>query len=114
MAVISSLERVPALEIVVTKNLRSLVTLINPSFSSCFFVADAYLSLIARLLGPGGKVVLRTFSDKEPPGPGPHRFSKAELESLWSADFVFEEFRDGIFEGPRKPKAWFALLRKKG
>ena len=85
----------------------------------CFHTLPAeawprYVSLIARLLGPGGKVVLRTFSDKEPAGPGPHRFSKKELQDLWAADFVFEEFRDGIFEGPRKPKAWFALLRKKG
>ncbi|MBI3297355.1 MAG: methyltransferase domain-containing protein [Elusimicrobia bacterium] len=84
----------------------------------CFHTLDAkdrprYVALVERLLGPGGKVVLRTFSDKEPAGPGPHRFPKAELETAWSSGFVFEELREGIFEGPRKPKAWLALLRKR-
>ncbi|MBI2362567.1 MAG: class I SAM-dependent methyltransferase [Elusimicrobia bacterium] len=74
----------------------------------------AYVKEAARMLQPGGKLVLRTFSDKESPGPGPHRFSKAELEAAWSPLFVFEELLEGVFEGPRKPKAWLALLRKKG
>ena len=73
-----------------------------------------YVKEMARLLQPGGKVVLRTFSDKEPDGPGPHRFSRSELESLWLGTFHFEDFREGIFEGPRKPKAYLSLLRKKG
>lgn len=73
-----------------------------------------YVSAMGRLLQPGGKVVLRTFSDQEPDGPGPHRFTKAELEALWGGAFHFEDFREGIFEGPRKPKAYLSLLRKKG
>ena len=73
-----------------------------------------YVSQMSRLLQPGGKLVLRTFSDQEPEGPGPHRFTKDELEALWSKAFHFEDFREGIFEGPRKPKAYLSLLRKKG
>jgi SAM-dependent methyltransferase len=85
----------------------------------CFHTLPAedrprYVSQMARLLQPGGKVVLRTFSDQEPAGPGPHRFTKDELEALWAKQFHFEDFREGVFEGPRKPKAYLSLLRKKG
>lgn len=73
-----------------------------------------YVAQMARLLQPGGKVVLRTFSEAEPAGPGPHRFTKDELEALWAKTFHFEDFREGVFEGPRKPKAYLSLLRKKG
>lgn len=84
----------------------------------CFHVlapADRarYLELIHRVLVPGGLLFLRTFSDQEPPGPGPHRFSRKELEELFAERFDMLELKDGIFEGPRKPKAYLCLLRKK-
>lgn len=84
----------------------------------CFHVltaADrkAYISRVHNVLAPGGHLFLRTFSDKEPPGPGPHRFTRKELEDSFSARFDFVEFKEGVFEGPMKPKACLCLLRKK-
>jgi SAM-dependent methyltransferase len=72
-----------------------------------------YIDRVGGVLAPGGHLFLRTFSDKEPPGPGPHRFSREELEDLFSAKFVFLELREGVFEGSHKPKAFICLLQKK-
>lgn len=84
----------------------------------CFHVltpADRrkYIDRISGVLATGGHLFLRTFSDKEPPGPGPHRFTRKELKDLFSAKFEFLEFRDGIFEGSYKPKSLICLLQKK-
>ena len=72
-----------------------------------------YLDLVRRGLKPQGRLLLRTFSDQEPPGVGPARFSRAELESIFSKDFEFLEFSEGVFEGPQKPKSFLCLLRKR-
>ena len=81
----------------------------------CFPSVDerqTYVRRVGDVLAPGGHLFLRTFSDQEPPGPGPHRFTRKELEELFSPRFDFLEFKDGIFEGPAKPKAFFCLLQK--
>lgn len=72
-----------------------------------------YIRRIGDVLFEGGMLLLRTFSDKEPAGPGPHRFTRKELEELFSPRFDFLEFGEGIFEGPRKPQAYYCLLGKK-
>lgn len=76
---------------------------------------EAYREIILRALAPGGLLLLRTFSDQEPPGPGPRRFSRKELEDFFSASFNIVEAKDGVFEGPQKPKpkALLYLLQKK-
>jgi SAM-dependent methyltransferase len=84
----------------------------------CFHVLapdgrQTYVDRVHRVLALGGLLFLRTFSDKEPPGSGPHRFTREELEDLFSPKFEFLEFGEGIFEGPSKPKAYFCLLQKK-
>lgn len=84
----------------------------------CFHTLDAssrelYARRVAEVLAPAGQLFLRTFSDKEPAGPGPHRFTRAELEAQWSPAFDFLELGEGVFEGPRRPQAYFCLLRKK-
>lgn len=90
-------------------------TLINDR--GCFHVFEPklrpfYTSRVHRALKPGGKLFLRTFSDKEPPGPGPRRLAREELLSCFETGFKLESLEEGIFEGPRKPKAWLALFRK--
>lgn len=98
----------------------------NPEKSSATFVNDRgclhclmprdrspYVELIHRVLVPEGYLLLRTFSDKEQPGPGPYRFSQQELESLFSRRFEFLEFKEGIFEGSAKPKAYLCFLQKR-
>ncbi len=84
----------------------------------CFEVLDKedredYVRKISEVLIPGGHLFLRTFSEKEPPGPGPHRFTREEIESVFSKKFEFLDFRDGVLAGPRQAKIYVALLRKK-
>jgi SAM-dependent methyltransferase len=76
---------------------------------------ETYVRHIYDVLVPGGHLFLRTFSEKEPPRPGPHRFTKGELEDLFSAKFHFIEFKDDVYDGPRtpKPKTYVCLLQKK-
>ncbi len=73
----------------------------------------AYAKKIADVLIPGGHLFLRTFSDKEPAGPGPHRFSREELERVFKPRFSFLSVDEGVFEGPRKPKNYICLLQKR-
>jgi SAM-dependent methyltransferase len=74
---------------------------------------QTYVDRVCGVLVPGGRLFLRTFSDQEKPGPGPHRFTRKELEDLFSGKFEFLEFKEGIFDGPLKPKAYLCLLQKK-
>jgi SAM-dependent methyltransferase len=83
----------------------------------CFHVLasedrEKYVRLVGGVLIAGGHLFLRTFSDQEPPGPGPHRFTRKELEDLFSPRFDFVDFKEGVFAGPRRPKAYLSLLRK--
>jgi SAM-dependent methyltransferase len=84
----------------------------------CFHVLapddrKTYIDRVDGVLAPGGLLFLRTFSEHEPPGPGPHRFTRKELEDLFSPKFVFLEFTEGVFAGPAKPKSYCCLLQKK-
>jgi SAM-dependent methyltransferase len=84
----------------------------------CFHVLapdhrQTYVDRVHGVLAPGGLLFLRTFSDKEPPGPGPHRFTRKELEDLFSPKFQFLEFGEGVFAGPARPQAYRCLLQKK-
>jgi SAM-dependent methyltransferase len=74
---------------------------------------ETYVRRIGDLLAPTGQLLLRTFSEKEPAGPGPHRFTRQELEDLFLPRFDFLEFGDTVLEGPRKPQAYFCLMQKK-
>jgi SAM-dependent methyltransferase len=71
------------------------------------------VSEIKRVLKSRGLYLLRVFSDKEPPGDGPHRFTRKELEDLFSKDFRILEFWDGVFEGSLRPKSYSLLMEKK-
>jgi 2-polyprenyl-3-methyl-5-hydroxy-6-metoxy-1,4-benzoquinol methylase len=84
----------------------------------CFHVLEpkdrpAYIRGVNDVLIPGGHLFLRTFSDKEAPGPGSYRFTKKELEDLFCAQFRFLEIKDWFFEGPGRPNALICLLQKK-
>jgi SAM-dependent methyltransferase len=84
----------------------------------CFHTLEAKdrpvaIGEIYRVLRPQGLFLLHVFSDKEPPGPGPHRFSRAELEGLFQGRFHILEFWEGAFEGPKKPKSYSILMEKK-
>lgn len=68
---------------------------------------------VHRILKIGGLYLLRVFSDKEPPGEGPHRFSRKELEDLFEAKFKIRQFWEGALEGSRRPKSYCLLMEKK-
>jgi predicted GIY-YIG superfamily endonuclease/SAM-dependent methyltransferase len=72
-----------------------------------------YVALAANALAEDGLFVLRVFSEKEPPGPGPFRLSKKDLKKEFGRRFTFVEIRDSILEGPRKPQSYFCILKKK-
>lgn len=76
---------------------------------------NAYLDFVLGALAAGGLLLLRTFSDKEHPGPGPARFSANSLKDLFSPAFDCLELKEGTFQGPHKPnpKALLLLLKKR-
>ena len=92
----------------------------------CFSDDDRrrYVRGLAKVLEPGGRLVLLCFSDAEPGEEGPRRVSRQELYNAftdgWQVEFVEPaqievnpEFSEMKFsEGG--PKAWFAVVRRNG
>jgi cyclopropane fatty-acyl-phospholipid synthase-like methyltransferase len=83
-----------------------------------------YVEGLAVVLEPGGRLFLMCFSDEEPGTEGPRRVSPQELYDAFADGWEVEsvqpariqvnpEFTDVMFsEGG--PKAWFAIVRRKG
>ena len=83
-----------------------------------------YVQGLARVLVPSGRLFLMCFSDEEPGQEGPRRVSRQEfydtfadgweVESVQPSQFdINSEFTEVKFsEGG--PKAWFAVVRRKG
>jgi SAM-dependent methyltransferase len=74
---------------------------------------DAAIAEMARVLKRRGLLLLRVFSDEEPGTDGPHRFSRAALESLFAGRFRLLEFWDGVYEGSRRAKSRLVLMEKR-
>jgi ubiquinone/menaquinone biosynthesis C-methylase UbiE len=68
---------------------------------------------VCRILKKGGTYLLKVFSDKEPGTDGPHRFTRKELEDLFSGKFKIIKIWEGVFEGSVKPKSYSLLMEKK-
>jgi cyclopropane fatty-acyl-phospholipid synthase-like methyltransferase len=83
-----------------------------------------YVGGLARVIEPGGRLFLMSFSDEEPGTEGPRRVSRQELYDAFTGGWEVEsvqpcqievnpEFTEVQFsEGG--PKAWFAVVRRKG
>jgi cyclopropane fatty-acyl-phospholipid synthase-like methyltransferase len=82
-----------------------------------------YVSGLVHVTKTGGKLFLQCFSDAEPAGFGPRRVSRQELETAFGKGWTFEslqparfeivtEFKDSFSSGG--PKAWFAIIQRKG
>lgn len=83
-----------------------------------------YVAGLASVLKPGGCVFLLCFSDEEPGTQGPRRVTQRELREAFAGGWDVEsveparlevrpDFKDFQFsEGG--PKAWFAVIRRKG
>jgi SAM-dependent methyltransferase len=83
-----------------------------------------YVGGLARVLEPGGRLFLMCFSDAEPGTEGPRRVSRQELYDAFADGWEVEsvepcqievnpEFQGFTFSAGG-PKAWFAVVRRKG
>jgi cyclopropane fatty-acyl-phospholipid synthase-like methyltransferase len=73
----------------------------------------AYVASLAEAVGPGGTLHLLTFSDEEPPGPGPRRIAQWEIRTAFRGAFVPTRIRAARFESSLHPggaRAWLATL----
>jgi SAM-dependent methyltransferase len=83
-----------------------------------------YVAGLARVVEPGGRVYLMCFSDEEPGTEGPRRVSRRELDGAFADGWGVESVEPGRFalnpafteaafsEGG--PRAWFAVIRRRG
>lgn len=74
-----------------------------------------YVESVAAALGSGGQLHLLTFSDAEPPGPGPRRVSEYEIRMTFREHFVLSRIREATFQlniEPRSARAWLATLTR--
>jgi cyclopropane fatty-acyl-phospholipid synthase-like methyltransferase len=81
-----------------------------------------YVTALASVIKPGGKLFLCCFSDKEPPGHGPRRVSQRELHDAFAHGWQIESIREARFEtrtdlegvqfSEGGPRAWFCVIQK--
>jgi ubiquinone/menaquinone biosynthesis C-methylase UbiE len=83
-----------------------------------------YVTGLAHVTKPGGKVFLLCFSDEEPGIQGPKRVSQREIRESFAEGWDVEEIRpsrlevrpdlDDISFSEGGPKAWFSVIRRVG
>lgn len=85
----------------------------------CFHVIDpaqrdAYVDTAARLLAPGGLLLLKTFSKLEPIHDGPHRFAPDDIRTTFAPRFELLSTNETVYQGTLDPlpKALFSVLRR--
>ncbi|HTY16011.1 MAG TPA: class I SAM-dependent methyltransferase [Methanoregulaceae archaeon] len=75
-----------------------------------------FVNNLATVLLPGGTYYMLCFSDLEPPGYGPRRIAKGEIENSFGEGWVINYIRSAIFESIRRDKgsrAWLTSITKK-
>jgi len=74
-----------------------------------------YVRQVRRILRPGGRLLLKTFSDKEPRDEGPYRLSPGELRAYFKDAFDVVSIEDTVFQGTLSPAplALFAVFRRR-
>jgi cyclopropane fatty-acyl-phospholipid synthase-like methyltransferase len=83
-----------------------------------------YVQGLARVIEPGGRLFLLCFSDEEPAGEGPRRVSRQELHNAFADGWEVESVQPTRIEvnpeltevkfSEGGPKAWFAVVLRKG
>jgi len=83
-----------------------------------------YVEGLAHVLEPGGRLFLMCFSDAEPGIEGPRRVSRQELNDTFADGWIVESIQPVQIEispaftevkfSEGGPKAWFAIIRRKG
>jgi cyclopropane fatty-acyl-phospholipid synthase-like methyltransferase len=72
-----------------------------------------YINNIKRLLKSNGILFLKCFSIDQPGKEGPHRFTREEIENVFSDGFDIESIKETVYQGVNKPspKAFFVVIR---
>jgi cyclopropane fatty-acyl-phospholipid synthase-like methyltransferase len=83
-----------------------------------------YVRGLSQVLEPGGRLFLLCFSDEEPAGEGPRRVSRQELHNAFADGWEVESVQPTRIEvnpeltevkfSEGGPKAWFAVVLRKG
>lgn len=83
-----------------------------------------YAEGLAHVVKDGGRVFLMCFSDEEPDGGGPRRISQVEMQKAFADGWTIESVTGARFEpnpnadqryfDEEGPRAWFAVIRRKG
>lgn len=81
-----------------------------------------YVQGLAKIVEPGGRLVLMCFSDAEPGTHGPRRVSRRELHDAFADGWEVESIQPvqleinpeftGMTFSEGGPKAWFAIIRR--
>jgi cyclopropane fatty-acyl-phospholipid synthase-like methyltransferase len=86
----------------------------------CFHVIDPsqradYVIMVHSLLKARGYLLLKCFSFKEGPGPGPNRFKPEEITELFEPLFKIHSIKESSFKGtlPKAPKALCCIMQKR-
>ncbi len=105
---------------------RRFATIIDSGLFHVFSDEDRrrYVDGLRSALLPSGRLFLSCFSDEEPGTAGPRRVSRRELYDAFVDGFEVESVEPSRFEvnpkatdisfSPGGPKAWFAVIRRKG
>jgi cyclopropane fatty-acyl-phospholipid synthase-like methyltransferase len=74
-----------------------------------------YVETVHRVLRPGGRLLLKCFSDKEPGTWGPYRIAAKELRGYFRDKFEVVSIVNTTFQGTLEPqpKALFAIFRRR-
>ena len=70
---------------------------------------------LARVLVPGGRYFMISFSDQEPSGYGPRRVSEREIRECFSNGWSVQYIQPTVLESAVKdpgPRGWLSLITK--
>ena len=81
-----------------------------------------YVTALAGVVKPNGRLFLLCFSDKEPAGDGPRRVSQGEIHDSFASGWDVESIQESRFEirpdlediqfSEGGPRAWFCVIRR--
>jgi hypothetical protein len=74
-----------------------------------------YAEVVPGLLRPGGWLLLKCFSVREPPRPGPFRFAPDDIRALLGDAFEVVSIEESVYHGALDPypKALMCRLRRR-